>query len=484
MTISRHFLSRSALCAALLGLVGCASIPAERAGLPQQDMARSALAADIKLASEGWPEAQWWLAYQDESLNALMQQALRDAPTLAVAQARIGAARSALADNKAERDINLGLDAGASRQRYSSNGLFPPPIGGAYYNEEILRLHASYDVDWWGKQRAQIASALGEVNARRADYAMAEQSLAAAVVHHYFLLQGGWARLANLHQREQLQQALIDDKVKRMAHGLATIDELRMTEAQLSVLQEDSAQLTAGGRREREVLRALLGAEGSDLSQLAPHPMSHIAPALPAKLGLELLARRADLQAARWRVTAALSRIEASEAMFYPDLNLSAAFGLDVLSLSQLFDSASRTVLVGPTLSLPLFDSTRLKARLGAARQEHQRMIADYNLAVFNVVRDVAQAGIELQGINQQMSHQRRTAQVSADLLSTAQARYRQGLSDQAGVLQAQIALLQQRDSSLQLQTEQRNADVALIAALGGGYRSAPQTTPTTDPTP
>jgi multidrug efflux system outer membrane protein len=159
--------------AAVVVLSGCAPIPVDKDVMAEQNLAQVQLAGDIKLASEGWPEAQWWTRYHDAQLDDLEKQALAHSPTLEMAAARIGAARQALAFSSADRDINVRLDAGVNWQRYSANGLFPAPIGGAYYTEETIRLQASYDFDWWGRHRAQVAAAVGEINARRADYAMA-----------------------------------------------------------------------------------------------------------------------------------------------------------------------------------------------------------------------------------------------------------------------------------------------------------------------
>lgn len=464
-----RWLALGALCAAL---AGCASVPPETDSLPRQDLARAQLAAGIHLAAEGWPAARWWRQYGDVQLDALMERALTAGPSLATAAARIGAARSALAVDRAAGDSGLNLDAQANRQRYSGNGLFPEPIGGSYYSEETVKLDAHYDLDWWGKRRAQIAASLGEVNARRADYAMAEQALTAEVALRYFALQGNWARLANLRQLTQLQDALVADKVKRIAHGLATIDAQRQAEGDASALRQQAALLETQAGREREALRALLGANGGALVDLRARAGTAVAHALPTRLGMELLARRPDLQAARWRIEASLNRIEAARAAFYPDIDLSASFGLDAVKLGKLLESGSRTLFIGPALSLPLFDSGRLEARLGQARQERNEAIADYNQSVFTVVREVAQAGVELQGIEGQIVQQSTAQQASAALLGSAQARFKQGLADRSTTLSAEIAVLKQRDGALQLQSAQFGAEVTLIRALGGGYQA------------
>lgn len=458
---------------AMLAMAGCASVSPDVHLLPQQDLARAQLPNDIKLASEGWPAARWWTHYHDGQLDSLIGQALAGSPSLAVAASRIAASQAALSYDRADAGVSVDLAAGANRQRYSANGLFPPPIGGSYYNETTVQLQARYQVDWWGKRRAQIAAALGDVNASRADFAMAEQNLAAQVAQGYFALQSDWTRLANLQQLHAVLDALVEDKRKRIHRGLAPSDQQYMAQAQLTYREQTMAGLQTHAQREREALRALLGADGSALATLAPAPIHGVAHGLPGKLGVELLARRPDLQAARWRVQASLSRTEAAQAAFYPDLDITGALGLDAVKLSNLLTSGSRTLLVGPALSLPLFDSHRLDARLDAARSERNEMIADYNQSVVNAVRDVAQAGVDLQGVQQQIVHQAGTLDATAALLHSAQAKFDRGLADRSSTLTSQAALLVQQDAGLQLQGQQLIAEVALVHALGGGYRDA-----------
>jgi multidrug efflux system outer membrane protein len=473
-------LKHAAIAAAVMLLAGCATVAPDSHPLKQHDIAHIELAADIKLAREGWPEAQWWTAYGDAQLNALIKQALSSGPTLEVAAAHIGSAESNVQRSAADLGVDVSAYATANRQRYSGTGLFPAPIGGAYFSEQTVRLDARYNFDWWGKNRAQIAAAVGEVNAGRAAYAQAEQVLAAAIAQGYFRLQGAWARLANLDLLIAAQWELVQDKAKRVSHGLATADELRAAETEASLMNKQRVQLNAEIRSEREGLRALIGSDnpqqaaatGQLLAGLKPQPLTSAPHALPSHLGMELLARRPDLQAARWRVEAALSKIDAAKAAFYPDINLTGSVGLDTIKLENLLQAASRTVFIGPSLTLPLFDSKRLNAQMDSARSERNELIADYNQAVVRAVRDVAQDGVVLQGLEQQLVQQSAaTASASAQLRST-QARRDHGLGDQGSVLNARLALLKQQDAALSLQQSQLLAEVALVNSLGGGYRS------------
>ncbi len=467
-------LRRGSAAALALMLGACAAIPADHPAVTEHDAATLALAPDIALAGQAWPTAHWWTSYNDTQLDALIARALARQPSLAVAHARLLEAGAALDASNAQAGANVGADAGANRQRYSGNGLFPAPIGGAYYNDVALQLKASYDFDWWGKHRAMIAASLGEFKARLAEQAQAEQLLAAAVAQSYFRLQALWARAANTQALADTERAIVGDKARRIASGLARADEQRSAELDLAHLGETAAQLATEAGREREVLRALVGGAGDALAGLAPRGAPEQVHALPPTLGLALLARRPDLQAARYRVEASLGKVAAAQAAFYPDINLSAAFGLDAVSLGTLLHPNSRTLLVGGALELPLFDSGRLSAQLQSLRAQRDEVIADYNRSVLGALGEVAQEGITLQGTERQLQAQQASIDASAALLRNVRQRRQQGLADNAAVLSAQLLVQRQQDSRLQLLAQQRQAEVALIKALGGGYETSP----------
>lgn len=453
-----------------LALAGCAAIAPDTHPLAKRDIASAELSSSIKLAHEGWPQAQWWTAYHDEQLNAIIKQALAGGPSLEVAAAHIGTARSSLSRSLADLGLETSLYANANRQRYSGTGLFPAPIGGAYYTEETLRLDLRYNFDWWGKNRAQVAAAVGELNAGRATYAEAEQALAASIAQSYFRLQGAWARLANTEQLAATQTALVQDQAKRVARGLTTADDQRAADMELSLIRKQQMQLKSDIEHEREALRALAGADNTALADLKPVTLSPTPHALPARLGIELLARRPDLQAARWKLEASLSRIDAAKAAFYPDVNLTGSIGLDTVKVENLLQAASRTLYLGPTLSLPLFDSKRLDAQLDGTRTARNERIAEYNQTIIEAVRDVAQGGAQLQGIEQQITQQTAATASARAQVASAQARMDHGLTNNASVLNARLALLKQQDADLYLQQIQLLAEVALTNALGGGY--------------
>ncbi|MES2149521.1 MAG: efflux transporter outer membrane subunit [Pseudomonadota bacterium] len=450
-------------------LAGCAPIPPDPHHVTQSDAALARHGPDFALGLDAWPSPNWWSAYADPRLDALIAQALRTNPSLDVARSRLAAANAALSARRGQDGAVAALEAGMNRQRYSGNGLFPEPIGGNYFNDSTVQLRAGYNFDWWGKRRAQLGSALGEVKASLAGQAQAEHLLAALVAHSYSRIVGLQLRAANLATEADIETELIADKARRVEHGLARSDELRGAELERAGLEQQMASLETDAAQEHEALRALVG---GTLEPIVARGYAAQAHALPSRLGLELLARRPDLQAARYRVEAALGRVAASQAAFYPDINLIGAFGLDAIDIGKLLRGASRTLLAGATLELPLFDSARLGAQLDAARAARDELIADYNQAVLNAVREVAQDGLALAGIERQLQLQQMRLGSRSAQWHSARQRLAQGLAENGAVLQARLALMHEQGARLELLQAERAAEIALNTSLGGGYRA------------
>ena len=473
-SLERGFFALTVLVAVLAAavLTACVSVPPEPHPVAKPDGAAE-LPAGIRLAgANAWPADRWWTRYGDAQLDALVDRALQSSPSLEAAAARVSAAQSALVVIRAAAGADAGVTADANRQRYSANGLFPSPIGGGTFNDFNIKLQARYDFDLWGRNRAQVAAAAGEEFARKAEVAQVRQTLAGAVTSSYFELQSLWALTANLREQAAAQQQLIDDKARRVAHGLASADEQRAEATRLAELRARIAEAEAGAVGQREALRALLGRGEDALATLQPRELPAGQAALPDHLGYELLARRPDLQAARWRVEASMSRVEAAQAAFYPDINLGASFGLDALSLPNLLKTASRTFFIGPSLALPLFSTGTLKGQLGEARSARDELIADYDQRVLDAVRDVAQAASALQGLSAQSTQQHEAAALTEAQQRSAQARERQGLTGRAATVQAGLAVLRERQAALQLDRQRLQTEVALTQALGGGFHA------------
>ena len=195
---------------------------------------------------------------------------------------------------------------------------------------------------------------------------------------------------------------------------------------------------------------------------------------MPANLDFELLARRPDLQALNWYVKASLSQIDAARAEFFPSFDIKAFFGLYTIQISDLFSTpGSRQINLIPGLRLPIFDSGLLNANLDARYAASNLVVALYNQAVLDAVRDVAQIGSTLQGLQVRIRIEQERFGNLTFASDGAQGASQRGLISQTEAQEAQLPALVQQAVLLDLQGQQLFGELGLIRALGGGAEPA-----------
>ena len=451
------------------GISGCADMSgiAPQASLrdaPSLGLATQSVAPPVMVATE------WWRDFGDETLNGLVAKALETSPNLKLAQARLARAQAVteVANAATLPQLNGQLD--LTRQRYTANGAVPPPLAGSIRESGTAQLSASWELDFFGKNRAALDAALGSVNAAQADAQAARVLLASQVARTYFQLvrlneDAGVARRTLAQRQETLK--LVQDRVNA---GLDTRLELRQSEGglpearlQLEMVQEQMA-LT------RNALNALVGGSNRAVA-LVPSAQSAIksvaiTPVIPA----DLLGRRADIAAARWRVQASSSDVANAKTQFYPNINLVAFAGFSSIGLGRLLDSGSQQWGVGPALRLPIFDAGRLRANLRGKTADLDAAVESYNAAVIDAVRDVADQVASMQAIVRQQTEQRAAQDAAEGAYDIAVQRYKAGLGNYLNVLSAETSVLAQRRLAVDLRGRALETQVALMRALGGGY--------------
>lgn len=469
---ARPHLTQSALLAlALFGLTGCAGMSAVQAPPALRDGPSLGLAAEQSTPMT--LDAQWWRAFGDAQLDRLIDEALASSPSLKIVQARLARAQAGADGAGAASGPQLTAAIDATRQQYTANGAVPPPLAGTVRESGTAQLTGSWELDFFGKNRAALDAALGNTRAAQADAEAARMLLASNVARSYFQLVRLNAQLqvANqlLAQRTQAL-GLVQDRVNA---GLDTRLELRQSEGglpdarlQIETLQE---QLTLA----RHALSALIAQPNRPLALDLTIQYAINKIAIPITLPSDLLGRRADIAAARWRVEAATHEVSGAQAQFYPNINLVAFAGLSSIGLDRLLGTGSEQWGLGPALRLPLFDGGRLRANLRGKAADLDAAIESYNAAVIDAVREVTDQLASTQAIERQQREQGAAQTLAENAYDVALQRYQAGLSNYLTVLTTETVVLNQRRQAVDLGARALDTQVALIRALGGGYRGA-----------
>jgi len=199
--------------------------------------------ADATVRADAWPGREWWTALADPQLDQLIREGLRDSPSLKIAAARTRAALAEAGISAAARAPQASVSADATRERLSANGIFPPPFAGSTSTLSDLQIALSWEVDFWGKQRAAYHSALGLAQASAVDTEAARLALSTSIARAYIELQHDYLLLdvagTTLKQREQII-ALTRD---RNAAGLDSRLEVKQTEEAVPAAREQIIQL-------------------------------------------------------------------------------------------------------------------------------------------------------------------------------------------------------------------------------------------------
>ncbi|MBN3763513.1 MdtP family multidrug efflux transporter outer membrane subunit [Burkholderia sp. Ac-20365] len=461
-------------------LPGCALIHHDNAPYAQIPPEQITLANDIHLARDGWPAARWWTRYGDDQLNALIDQALANAPTMVIARTRVAQAKSDVELVRTGSSLQVVALALLDREHVSANGFLGPfalnepalGLAGPWYTEGLVGLGASLNIDIWGKQRAQIAASLGVSNARLAETSAVELEISTDVAQLYYGIQTTYQLIDLLNESHEIAVFAVDAHEARAARGLEARTTFEEARAQQLAIERQIASSQAQITQFRESMRALVGAGADGLPAIEPVALPRSQAALPAALSYELLARRPDLQALRWYVESSFDRIDAAKAAFYPSFDIKAFFGFNALHLADLFTHASQQINLIPGLYLPIFDGGRLNANLSGAREGSNLLIEQYNEAVLNAVRDVAQTGSRLQALDAETQLQKQRIESLTFARDSVEAHYQRGLTSRLAALEARQPIVAEQVALLTLNGQMLSQEIALTKALGGGYRA------------
>lgn len=459
-------------------LAGCANYAGIHSDKHIAEATSYATTQSLPAEQGHWPSEDWTDQFGDAQLKALIGEALQGSPSLEKARARVASARALSEGANANTLPQVGAGYSWTRQRFSESTLVPPPFAGSWQSENKAVINASYELDLWGKNREALKSSVSAVRASEAEAEQVKLTLSSAIARAYNEL----ARLYALHDIAQDEVKQRRDVLRvtngRVTMGLETEVEERTAQANLAASEVALSALDGSIQRTRYQLGALLG-RGPDRGLAISRPALATGDEvrLPDNLPADLVSRRPDIVAARWRVDATLHDIKVAKAEFYPDINLSLAMGLDAFGWGRLLHAASRTASAGSAIHLPIFDGGALRAQLKGRYADFDFAVANYNETLVNALTDVATQLSDIRAVDTQIGSAIRTDTAAQRALTLALAQYKAGLTTQLTVLNAQTNALASSQVVANLRMDRRDRQIALAAALGGGYTDASDST-------
>jgi outer membrane protein, multidrug efflux system len=419
----------------------------------------------------------WWRAFDDALLDALIAEALEHNHDLAAAAARVEVARAAARVQGADLAPQIGASLSSRRAQQNFIGLPIPGREGSVLSttstSSALSFSVSWEADLWGRLRALRSAARADALATEAELAAARLSLAGQVARAYFTSVELGQQLGLAERTLDSRQRTLERVAARYQRGLSPSLEVRLARTQLEVVAAAVAgrrQQLDGALRQLEVLLGRYPRAEVERAETLPVPGPPVPPGLPA----ELLARRPDLAAAEQRVYAALADLGAARASLLPQLSLTGSTGTASAELADLLDTDLSVWSLAANLLQPLFQGGRLRAGVDLAEAGRDLATAAWAQSVLHAFSEVETGLAAERFLDQRLAASERAAEEAERAARLAEDRYLAGLADYLSVLESQRQAFDSQGQLLAVRRERLAARVDLVLALGGGFEPEP----------
>ena len=416
-------------------------------------------------------DAPWWEAFQDPTLKALIQEALRNNYDAAIAAARVQEARANVSVSRSALFPSLDYGAQAGRARLPLGGLNLPD-GTDHRTDDVFvgTTSMSWELDIWGRVRRSNEAARSTLfateDARRGVWLTLVSDLAQA----YFQLLALDVQLHIAQTSTQAYQETYDLFQDRFNLGVASMLETSRALGALGNAQATIPQIQSAIVARENQISILLGRPPGPIPRGQPMDAQPVAPTVPAGLPAALLERRPDLRRAEQQLVAANARIGVAKAEFFPKFSLTALFGAASPELSALTGGGATVWAVTGMLSGPLFNYGRTTGQYRASIAQWEQAKLQYEQAVLGALREVSDALTALGKLSEAETGQTTAVAGLEEAVVHATGRYRQGLASYYEVLEAQQQLYPAQTTLAQIRANRLIAYAQLYKALGGGW--------------
>jgi NodT family efflux transporter outer membrane factor (OMF) lipoprotein len=404
----------------------------------------------------------WWELFKDPELNGLAAQVQVSNQNVAAAVAGYAQARALVAQQRAALFPSVTLDAGANRSGAR---------GGPNRSSYQVNIGASWEPDVWGRLGRAVEGARAGEQASLADLQAATLSAQGELATDYFNLRQSDVQVALFVQTIAAFQRSLTITTNRYNAGIAAKTDVLQAQTQLANAQAD----LLGVERQRAVLEhaiaVLVGKAPANFTLAARPTWQAVVPDIPLDVPSTLLQRRPDIAAAERRAAQANEQIGIAEAAYFPSLTLNGSAGLSAASIGDLFRASSLVWSLGASLAQTLFNGGATTARVAGARAALEQAAARYRQTVLSAFQDVEDQLVAGRILQSQLVLRQQAAQAANLVEQQVLNRYEAGQVVFTDVVTAQTTALNARRAEVQAQSDREVAAVALIQALGGGWR-------------
>jgi NodT family efflux transporter outer membrane factor (OMF) lipoprotein len=416
-------------------------------------------------AATVWPAADWWRGFGSAQLNALIDEAQRSNDDLAGAIARVeeADAQARIAGAALLPAVNLG--ATGTRERIEVIGASP-----RLTNLYSPALSASYEIDFWGKNRALRASARATAVASRYDQQTVALAVISSVATTYFHALEMRDRIQVVQQTLESEQKILRGLQLEQSVGTATGLDVAQQASAVAALNATVPPLVQELRQTVYAMAVLIGRTPESIDIESGSLAALANPAITTGLPSELLARRPDVAEAEQQLISANANITAARAALFPSIQLTADGGYASTALSNLLTPANQIFSAGASLTQPIFHGGALTGALKYSKARQTELLRTYHKAVITAFSNVESALVAARQTTEQLRRQQDAVAAARRAYQYAQAQMSAGTVNILTVLNTENALFTAQDALVQVEYSNLQALVNLFTALGGGW--------------
>jgi NodT family efflux transporter outer membrane factor (OMF) lipoprotein len=469
----RRIMARLRPCALLVSAVAlCACSLAPHYQVPDVPVAqayRSQPPWTPAAPSDQLDRAGWWKLYREPELDALEVRLIASNHDLRAAYFHYVQSQAYVREVSSQLYPQVSAAGNLQRARESDTRPLRGATSPADYNSVTLGAEVDYEVDLWGRVRDSVAASKDESEATKADLASTQLSLEVELARSYLDLRGYDQQIKLLKDTTDAYEKALELTQERHDGGVVSGLDVARAKTQLSSAQSDLTQVQAKRALLEHAIAVLVGASASDF-QLAPSIDPVLLPAIPVGVPSALLQRRPDVAAAERRVAEANSEIGVARTAYFPSLTLSAQGGFQSSVYAELLSLPSSYWAIGPTLAVYLFDGGKRRAQVDFAKAATAAAGERYRSVVLASFKQVEDDLTLLSQLGTATAQQQQAADAADLSVKLALSRYQRGAVSYLDVVEAQSAALDSERSVIEIRTQQLDANVDLVRALGGGW--------------
>jgi NodT family efflux transporter outer membrane factor (OMF) lipoprotein len=412
----------------------------------------------------------WWTMFQDPQLDALELQIDVSNQNLKAAEAQYRQSRAVLRQSRADYYPTVTAGPSATRDHISASR---PPLSstfdGVTYNDFVLPVDFSYQLDVWGRVRRMVESNREQAQASAADLATVNLSMHADLALDYFQARSLDAEEQLLNSTVKEYEQALELTQSQFRGGLASEVEVKQAMTQLQTVRAEAIDVGVLRAQYEHAVAILIGKPPAEFS-LPPLPLSAPPPLIPIGVPSELLERRPDIAAAERRVAAANAQIGVAESAYYPSINLGGSGGFESSSITTLLTGPSGLWSFGGSALMTVFDGGRRRALTDQAIAAHDYQVVAYRQNVLTGFQQVEDNLAAVRILENEAKVEDEAVVAAQGSLNLSIKRYKGGVTSYLEVITAQDAALTDEVTAVNILGRRMANTVLLIQALGGGW--------------